>query len=546
MMKLNCKKNSYDLIELLFLLCILVGIIILCVVSRKDSYVDSSKSFSINRYSGWTLDNKKESVFYHTLPSDLNMQAILFRTPFQNVEVFVGSQLIYCSNYESRTRFNQNYGYYYHIVNLMPDYESKKITIHLKGEYVNANERNLFAYIGQPQQLLYYIVTQNIFELVMGSSLFVIGVLLLLISILFIKKIQTKMSFHVGICALLFSTGLLLSTDILQLIYNKSIVFVSLQDGISVLLPISVLLNFRELFFLQKDRGLKILIRICSVSFISRIMIQLLQANVALFPFERLLFIMGVIYSFVLIAIKKRVIAHKNRMIFAKVICVFLLLTILLDSFCYFSMSHNEIAKFSKYIYCLYVFSMLYQYIQEYVEKTRGYTEVKMMAKLAYKDVMTGLYNRTAYTKDIAEYEKLICLAPKELNLIYVIFDLNNLKEMNDSHGHGVGDYYIVTTGQIIKKAFEKVGKCYRIGGDEFAVIMKDKTVQNYCDAILLLKKLLKAVNETNEFEFSLAFGVAVYEAGKFASLKELIDKADKNMYDNKNIYKESKLCDVM
>lgn len=466
--------------------------------------MDSSKPFTVNRYSGWTLNNKKESVFYHTLPSDINTQAILFRTPFQ------------------------------------------KISIHLKGEYIDPNEREFLVYIGQPQQLFYYIFTQNIPELVIGISLFVIGFLFLLVSILFIKKIQTKMSFHVGICSLLFSTGLLLSTSIPQLIYNNSIVFLSLEYGISVLLPISLLLNFRELFFLQKDRGLKILISVYSLSFISRIIMQLLPINVAQFSFNRLLFIMGVIYSFVLIAIKKRVIVNKNRKKSAKVVCVLLLLTIILDSFYYFSMSGNEIAKFTKYSFCLYVFYVLYQYIQEYVEKKISYTEAKMMAKLAYKDVMTGLYNRTAYTKDIAEYEKLICLAPMELNLIYVIFDLNNLKEMNDSHGHGVGDYYIVTTGQIIKKAFEKVGKCYRIGGDEFAVIIKDKTIEDYCDAILLLKKLLEAVNETNEFEFSLAFGVAVYEAGKFASLKELIDKADKNMYDNKNIYKGNKLCEEM
>lgn len=171
--------------------------------------------------------------------------------------------------------------------------------------------------------------------------------------------------------------------------------------------------------------------------------------------------------------------------------------------------------------------------------------ETKLIAKFAYKDAMTGMLNRMAYEKDLVEYEKCINIQPDNLSLIYAIFDLNNLKEMNDSHGHGVGDHYIITTAQIIKKAFEKVGKCYRIGGDEFAVIIKDKTIDDYCEAILLLRKLMEEENKMQEFTFSLAFGVAVYEVGKFASLQELIDKADRNMYENKNNYKVNKLCEV-
>lgn len=544
-MKLNCKKNSYDTMELLFLLCILVGIIVLIVVSKKESFMDSSKSFTVSKYDGWTtLDNKNESVFYHTLPSDLSTKAVLFRTPFQNIEVYVGNQLIYYIDYGNQISFNQRFGSSYHIVNLEPNYANKTITIHLKGEYDKLNKIEFSAYMGQPQQLLYYILKQNMSEFVIGISMFVLGFLFLLVSILFIKKIKTKKSLHIGTFILLFSIALFLSTDIPQLIYNNRVVFIYLQYDIFLLLPISMILNFRELFFLQKDKGLRIFISIYSISFISRIFMQLFQIDVSQIWFDCLFNFIGVIYCIALVVTKKSIIVNKYIEKSAKVLCVFLLITIILDSFYYFTVSRNEIAKFSKYSCCVYVFYMLYRYIQEYVEKTRDYTETKRMAKLAYKDVMTGLYNRTAYAKDIAEYEKLICIAPKDLNLIYVIFDLNNLKEMNDSHGHGVGDYYIVTTGQIIKKAFEKIGKCYRIGGDEFAVIIKDKTIEDYCDAILLLRKLMKTVNDTNDFEFSLAFGVAVYEAGKFASLKELIDKADKNMYDNKNIYKGSKLCE--
>ncbi|WP_099468247.1 GGDEF domain-containing protein [Konateibacter massiliensis] len=192
-----------------------------------------------------------------------------------------------------------------------------------------------------------------------------------------------------------------------------------------------------------------------------------------------------------------------------------------------------RLTRIGIWIFMIYV---LIGYIKAYHDKARDYAKAKRMA---YQDIMTGLYNRTAYAKDIAELEKQLLQSPEDLSLIYAIFDLNDLKKMNDYHGHGMGDRYIAITGQIIKKAFEKVGKCYRIGGDEFAVLIKDKPVEEYHKAVRELKKLMERKNEALDLEFSLAFGYEVYEAGKFTSLKELIDKADRNMYENKYITKE-------
>jgi diguanylate cyclase (GGDEF)-like protein len=57
---------------------------------------------------------------------------------------------------------------------------------------------------------------------------------------------------------------------------------------------------------------------------------------------------------------------------------------------------------------------------------------------------------------------------------VIVTFDLNNLKQCNDQYGHRVGDEYIINAAHIIEDNFERYGKCYRIGGDEFCVIMPD------------------------------------------------------------------------
>jgi diguanylate cyclase (GGDEF)-like protein len=55
---------------------------------------------------------------------------------------------------------------------------------------------------------------------------------------------------------------------------------------------------------------------------------------------------------------------------------------------------------------------------------------------------------------------------------VIVTFDLNNLKQCNDQYGHRAGDEYIINAAHIIEDNFERYGKCYRIGGDEFCCII--------------------------------------------------------------------------
>ena len=55
-----------------------------------------------------------------------------------------------------------------------------------------------------------------------------------------------------------------------------------------------------------------------------------------------------------------------------------------------------------------------------------------------------------------------------------VTFDLNNLKMCNDNYGHSSGDAYIIHSAHIIETTFDRFGKCYRIGGDEFCCLIPD------------------------------------------------------------------------
>ena len=87
--------------------------------------------------------------------------------------------------------------------------------------------------------------------------------------------------------------------------------------------------------------------------------------------------------------------------------------------------------------------------------------------KLAVQDSMTLLKNRNAYEMSL---KKLVSKPPRRL--AFILFDVDNLKMINDMHGHFMGDQIIYLSAQCIREVFQSFADCYRIGGDEFCVIM--------------------------------------------------------------------------
>jgi diguanylate cyclase (GGDEF)-like protein len=161
--------------------------------------------------------------------------------------------------------------------------------------------------------------------------------------------------------------------------------------------------------------------------------------------------------------------------------------------------------------------------------------------KLAYLDILTGLNNRTAFELDKKRLESNL---KSNLPVSMIMFDLNNLKHVNDTLGHDKGDTYINLAARLIHKHFNDFGSCYRIGGDEFCVIMVRtdpkplETIleENFAPEVLALKNTI--VSE-GEGYFSIAYGMAAYTSETSGDLHELFILADKRMYTKKKQMKE-------
>ena len=174
--------------------------------------------------------------------------------------------------------------------------------------------------------------------------------------------------------------------------------------------------------------------------------------------------------------------------------------------------------------------------ISESSEREKMSSEaLKATKDLAYKDPLTGVKNKHAYV----EYEETINakISDKKCkDFCMFLFDLNDLKAVNDTYGHEKGDEYIIKSCKMIEKAVPNTD-IYRIGGDEFVVFMEGN---NYKNRYKILNSFNSMVDENvGKNEPIIALGFSDYVPAQDRSLRTVFTRADERMYSRKRQLKK-------
>ena len=158
---------------------------------------------------------------------------------------------------------------------------------------------------------------------------------------------------------------------------------------------------------------------------------------------------------------------------------------------------------------------------------------------MANKDALTGVKNKFAYANAETEIDEQ--LSEKEIldakTFSVVVCDINGLKIVNDSLGHTAGDNYICDASEIICNIY-KHSPVFRIGGDEFVIILRGVDYDNRMD---LYAELARRQRENRKSgKVTIAYGMADFDPRKDNRLQDVFERADKRMYDNKRAFKEN------
>lgn len=157
------------------------------------------------------------------------------------------------------------------------------------------------------------------------------------------------------------------------------------------------------------------------------------------------------------------------------------------------------------------------------------------------RDPLTGVGSKSAYLKKLSELNRKMS-SNEPYKFAFIVVDMNNLKYINDTHGHKAGDLYITGSCNMIGDVFTN-SPVYRIGGDEFVAILTD---EDYNDRHALVEKLKSDYEEAHGGEdkdpwerYSASVGMSERKA-EDTTVEDVFKRADKAMYEDKEIFRKN------
>ena len=176
-------------------------------------------------------------------------------------------------------------------------------------------------------------------------------------------------------------------------------------------------------------------------------------------------------------------------------------------------------------------------FLREYRNKTLQY----MREKLVYKDILTSMKNRQSFEKQLKQDDENI----NDFNSYWAIsIDLSDIKYINNNFGYSHGDRLIQNLADSIEDTFEDIGNCFRIGGDEFIVLIKNEPKEKVERYIELFQSVITSYNQLHDIKMITSIGYDSYKYGYDKSIFDLVSRTDYMMCKNKRKFKTSWIPD--
>ena len=175
--------------------------------------------------------------------------------------------------------------------------------------------------------------------------------------------------------------------------------------------------------------------------------------------------------------------------------------------------------------------------IDNFVKEYRNETLIYMREKLVYKDILTSMKNRQSFEKQLKEDDKNI----NDFNSYWAIsIDLSDIKYVNNNFGYSHGDKLIQNLADSIEDTFEDIGNCFRIGGDEFIILIKNEPKEKVERYIELFQSVVSSYNKLHDIKMITSLGYDSYKFGYDKSIFDLVSRTDYMMCKNKRRFKTS------
>lgn len=475
--------------------------------------------------------------------TEMNGEVLAFFSKHAIVEVRIAGERVYCVS-PAENSMVATTGYLWNIIHMREEYKGRPFQITMHGVYGNKADLNQ-VYYGSQMSILGSILKKDGFDILIACVIALIG-LVFVLYVLFLyctKKTDYSLG-HLAIFTVLFGIWNITDSQAVSLTVRHPIALNTVNHICLMVMTIPFVMFLRSIYQEKHDRLWSAFCYFNGLAAVVRMVLQVFGIR----DFKETLVLTHVVlvvfFVVVLYANTMELVNNKHSIeIRINTICIFFVIAMCAVDLVNYRMSKNgsffSSLGYLTYIVVMGIFSALRT--QKMMEKMQ---EAEVYRKLAYTDELTGLFNRTAYQRDM-ENKKII---NKEngmetiLPTTVLMIDLNDLKHCNDTFGHSYGDQYISMVAKEMKEVFGMSGRCYRIGGDEFSVLFSEPEKTDVQGMVQRFQRRLHDLNR-NPFvvNISAAVGVASYETDLDRSLEETKDRADKMMYENKQKQKQER-----
>lgn len=536
-MNFNIDSKKIIILYAVLVIIIFVFSIGLYGYDRANDTRQQQSPYAITKWTNYTTRaNISKTILHGTLQVDNNIDNILaFYTTHQNVEVHANGKLIYQYPIENNNPFAKSPGYCWNFIEL--PVHTQDIEIFFSSPYQAYLNYIPKFYIGNNFSLLSFIVASNLMPFLLCVIMLVVGVVLILYHLVMVRNISSQGKIlKLGIFSLFLSVWSMNECCLTTLIMKNNIVTSYISFLSLMILPIPFAL-FVKTFYEDESNIWDNFYKFNLLQIICCILLQLTgvaDLRNTLWSTHAMLAILAVIIFYQSYKMLKN--GVHSRMVKIHLFCICIcIVTLALDMTGFYagSADSNTFGRigFLAYIIVLGVSSTL-----ETTSLIKKGQEANAYQQLAYTDQMTGLNNRTCFNIDFESLSQ----APDDVTVI--AFDLNNLKYTNDTFGHSAGDRYIKNCATIIYEIFNGIGKCYRVGGDEFVTLIEHSSSIDLRKYLAMLESSVDSSNRENrELRMQIAYGCALYTPETDKNLEATYNRADNNMYQDKKAKKDPK-----
>lgn len=495
-----------------------------------------------------SVSGEEEISIYNTLPTDSNdADALFFRAKNVFYSVYIDGEAVCVPDFGESVFYTKSTGTRWTSIDITPDQLGKEIEIRVRAAYKDARCGVDSFRIGSSGGIILNILGEKLVSFITCVLLMFVGLLLAVADIpINMRNQKNHELLYLGLFSICVSIWCLAELHIVELFFDDSRLVQMVSCCSLMLIPFALILYLNAAIGFKNRFVFPVLSGLCVLGFVASWTLHLLKIKDV---HETLTFahINVVIASITLIysVIKTTVIRGRGqgakiyRVLKAIGLCSIAVAAIV-DMGRFYSGHTNDSAMFVRIGMLIFTICYGSSSLENTVNAVKKGAQAEFASKLAYHDGLTGAGNRTAFEERLGELE---ALKNTDVPVGIVMFDVNDLKYVNDNLGHPVGDSMIITAADIISSSFgDNCDECFRIGGDEFAVIMQGGNVkERYEKCMVAFDEQTKRHNSAPDckFRISIAHGFFIFSREcEVEHIDDAYKMADKNMYETKRAMK--------